>query len=119
MKQKRNIRDDRGALLKLVDRFTLSWRLMMDSRVGIFNKFIPPLALLYLLSPLDFVPDVLLPFGVMDDITVVIFALEFFIRMAPSEVVREHLNDLKRRIIDDDGYGTGEVVEGQYSRRDR
>ncbi|HLA43368.1 MAG TPA: DUF1232 domain-containing protein [Aggregatilineales bacterium] len=119
MKQKRNAEDNRGTMQKLFDRLTLTWRLMIDSRVSIGHKIIPPLALLYLISPLDFIPDILLPFGVIDDIGVVILALEFFIRMAPGEVVREHLNQLKQRFTtDDDGFGTGDVVDGDYFYKD-
>jgi len=118
MKRKRDSQDNRNALEILWDRLSLTWRLMIDSRVSIASKAIPVVALLYLISPLDFIPDFLLPFGVMDDIGVVVLALEFFIRMAPSEVVREHLYALKRRVMDDDGMGTGDVVDGEYFYKD-
>ncbi len=114
--------DRRNVLQKLFDRLTLSWRLLADRRVDLPYKVIPPLALLYLLSPIDIVPDVLLPFGIVDDVGVVIFALEFFIRMAPNEVVREHLQELQERVIRDQGGGSGgdegDVIEGEYEVRE-
>lgn len=117
--------DKRGGIGGLFDRFTLSWRLMADGRVNLPHKVIPVLALLYLISPVDFVPELLLgplaPLGVIDDIGIVLLALDFFIRMAPSDVVREHLEDLQRRYTGaaqrksktDDN-----VVEGEYRYRD-
>lgn len=113
--------DNRGSITKLFDRMTLSWRLMADGRVSLMHKLIPPLALLYVLSPIDFVPEILLgPFGVVDDIGLAILALEFFIRTAPSEVVREHLADLQRRYYSDKRKNTSEedIVEGQYHYRE-
>lgn len=121
MTQNKRKNDDptanRGAIQTLFDRLTLSWRLMADRRVNIFHKLIPPLALLYILSPVDIAPEILLgPFGLVDDIGVAIFALEFFIRMAPNDVVREHLRDLRDRIMDQ--RGEGDVIDGDYRVRD-
>lgn len=120
--QPRKSEDNRGNLQKLFDRLTLSWRLMADRRVGIFHKLIPPLALLYIVSPIDFIPELLVPLlgplVVLDDIGVAIAALEFFIRMAPSEVVKEHLRDLQGRFSNDSGFNEDDVVEGEYSVRD-
>jgi uncharacterized membrane protein YkvA (DUF1232 family) len=121
-KKKRTVQDDRGSIQKLFDRFTLSWRLMADRRVGVFHKLIPPLAVLYVLSPVDFIPELLVPIlgplVVMDDIAIAIMALEFFIRMAPSDVVREHLMDLQGRMGRDSRYDGDDVVEGEYSVRE-
>lgn len=112
--------NNRGGIGKFFDRMTLSWRLMADGRVSLFHKLIPPLALLYILSPIDIAPEILLgPFGVVDDVGIAILALEFFIRMAPSDVVREHLEDLQRRYMGKRRNADSEnVVEGQYKYRD-
>ena len=118
MGRPRKTQDNRGSLRKLFDRLTLSWRLMADRRVGVFHKLIPPLALLYVVSPVDFIPELLLgPFGVVDDIGVAILALEFFIRMAPSDVVKEHLRDLQGRFYEEASYADEDVVEGEYNVR--
>lgn len=112
--------DRRGALARLFDRFSLSWRLMADGRVSLFHKLIPPLTLLYLISPIDFAPELVLgPLGVVDDIGVAILALEFFIRMAPSDVVREHLEHLQNRFSQTTKRKNDEnIVEGNYTHRD-
>lgn len=111
--------DRRGSIQKLFDRLALSWRLMVDRRVAIPHKVIPILAVMYVLSPIDIAPEVLLgPFGVVDDIGVAIMALEFFIRMAPEGVVREHLNHLKHRYVDSRdqrSFEDDDVIDGEYT----
>ena len=117
-KQKNDTPDRRGSIQKLFDRLALSWRLMVDQRVAIPHKIIPILAVLYVLSPIDLMPELVFgPFGVIDDIGVAIMALEFFISMAPDGVVREHLNHLKSRYTEarnERGFDTGDVIDGEY-----
>jgi len=115
----KNTQDQRGNVQKLFDRLTLSWRLVADRRVSIAHKIIPLVALGYILSPVDFIPELVLgPLGVVDDVGVAILALEFFIRMAPSDVVREHLRDLQGRMGGDDrGYDTGDIIDGDYKKK--
>lgn len=92
--------DQRGLVQKFLDRLLLSWRLILDRRVEMTYKVIPPLALLYVISPIDFIPDIFLPFGVMDDLGVALLGLEVFIRMAPPEVVKEHFDIIRKRFSD-------------------
>jgi uncharacterized membrane protein YkvA (DUF1232 family) len=53
-------------------------------------KVIPGLAAVYLLSPVDFVPDLIPGFGQLDDLAVLVFALELFIRLCPAAVQLFH-----------------------------
>lgn len=106
----------RGNVRKLVDRIALSLRLMLDRRIDASYKLIPPLALLYVLSPVDAIPELLFgPFGLVDDVGVALVALEVFIRMAPPEIVREHMNVLKGHSGKTrDDYFEADVIEGEY-----
>jgi len=107
----------RGQLQRLFDRLSLAWRLMVDRRVNVVHKLIPPLALLYILSPVDIAPEIIFgPLGLIDDVGVAIFALEFFIQMAPNTVVKEHLRDLQGHFISQ--HEDENVVEGEYVVRD-
>jgi len=45
---------------------------------------------LYVISPLDFVPDFLPVLGQLDDLGVVLLALEGFTRLCPTEAVEFH-----------------------------
>lgn len=108
-KRNRGNWEDRSLVTKLGDRLTMTWRLLVDGRVSLGHKLIPIVAVLYVLSPIDFIPDVFLPFGVVDDPLVFLGMLEFFIRMSPAEVVQEHWKDLREGNAEPE-----DVVEGEY-----
>jgi uncharacterized membrane protein YkvA (DUF1232 family) len=72
----------------------LSLRLFVDLRVPIWSKLIPILVVLYILSPLDFIPDALPILGVTDDFGLFILGLDMFIRTARPEVVNRHMKQL-------------------------
>lgn len=75
----------------------LTWRLLQDSRVPIWTKAIPVLTVLYILSPIDVIPDFLLILGQLDDIVILTAGFQLFERLAPFEIVEEH----RRRMLAD------------------
>jgi len=71
----------------------LYWRLLGDRRVPLFLKVVFILAIVYVVSPVDLIPDFTVPFlGQLDDLVVAVFALRFFLTMSPPEVVTEHMH---------------------------
>ncbi len=70
----------------------LYWRLFCDSRVSIWPKALIVVSLVYLVSPIDIIPDVIPFFGEVDDLVVLIVACRLFMHMCPREVVREHVH---------------------------
>ena len=54
---------DRG----IRDQLRLGWRLLRDERVSALKFALPALLALYLVSPVDVIPDILLGPGQMDD----------------------------------------------------
>ena len=92
--------DGSSRFAELVHQGWLAWRLVRDGRVPAWQKAIPILALLYVVSPLDLVPDLVLPFGAVDDLAVVLVALRVFVRLAPSEVVADIEGRTDERTID-------------------
>jgi uncharacterized membrane protein YkvA (DUF1232 family) len=102
---------------ELIRQFRLAWRLFKDRRVPWVLKLIPPAALIYVLSPIDILPDLGLGLGQLDDIAIVLLSLKLFIELAPPEVVREHLRALGAKIAE----WTSEeptVVEGEFEVRE-
>ncbi|MBI3782644.1 MAG: DUF1232 domain-containing protein [Deltaproteobacteria bacterium] len=78
-------------LLNLPNFARLYWRLLKDRRVSLWPKALLVLSAVYVVSPVDFIPD-LLPFvGEIDDLMVLGFACWFFVQLCPTEVVREHV----------------------------
>ena len=70
----------------------LIFRLMRDRRVPLYLKAILVGAFIYLLSPIDLIPEVLLPLlvGEADDAAVLLLAIHTLLTRAPRQVVEEH-----------------------------
>jgi uncharacterized membrane protein YkvA (DUF1232 family) len=104
-----------NTLRALYERAVISWRLLWDQRVGVLPKLIPLGALIYVLSPVDLLPEIALgPVGALDDVGIIMLALAVFIQIAPSEVVAEHLRQLATRRGDnaeDSDVVDGEIME--------
>ena len=104
-----------NTLRALYERAVLSWRLLWDQRVGVLPKLIPLGALIYVLSPVDLLPEIALgPVGALDDVGIIMLALAVFIQIAPSDVVADHLRQLAARRRDnpaDSDVVDGEIIE--------
>ena len=55
-----------------------------------FAKAVPALALLYVLSPLDFIPDILPFIGQVDDLYLLALALDRLLNNAGIDLLLEH-----------------------------
>lgn len=105
--------DPFGALSEIVRTIRLAWRLMLDPRVPNFAKLIIPAAILYVLSPIDLLPDLILGLGQLDDIAVLSLSVSFFIDLCPQDIVEEHRRALTvSRAQPADS--NADVVEGSY-----
>lgn len=83
-----------GWFKEIIIQFQLAWRLFADPRISWGYKLIPILALAYVISPLDLLPDVVLGLGQLDDLAILLIGLNLFINFCPSEVVEEHQHAL-------------------------
>ena len=95
----------------------LVFRLMLDRRVPFRLKLIIPAAVLYLVSPIDLLPDLFFPIlGHTDDLIVVILALASFLLMTPRSVLNEYLTGRPADLSTDAGTcdSRDNVIEGQY-----
>jgi uncharacterized membrane protein YkvA (DUF1232 family) len=125
---KRNVVD---AGLGTWQELVLAFRLYRDPRVSTFLKsIVPMLAALYVVSPVDLIPDFVLGVGQVDDLGVLGFAvfvgLKLIRRWAPSNIVAEHLAAMG--LAADDGPtrrsttgrgAVGDVIDASYRVVDR
>src|SRR5215212_3254151 len=85
---------DRG----LRNQLRLAWRLLRDERVSALKFALPALIALYVLSPIDSIPDFFLGLGQIDDLGVitagVLILARLIPRLAPGHVVDEHLREM-------------------------
>ena len=79
---------------EVVREVRLIWRLFLDRRVSPGVKLIIPATFIYILSPIDLLPDPILGLGQLDDLTALILGAKLFLEMCPREVVEEHLKKL-------------------------
>jgi len=79
-----------GLLRMLLLHARLASRLLREPRVPLRIKAVPLLAPLYLLSPLDLVPDFLPLLGQVDDLSLILVAVAVFLRLCPAASVAFH-----------------------------
>ena len=79
-----------GLLWTLLSRVRLAIRLVREPCVPLLTKALPLLAACYLISPFDFVPDVVPLLGQLDDLGLILIALEVFLRLCPTGALAFH-----------------------------
>ena len=90
----------------------LAWGLFLDRRVRTVTKILPILAVLYVLSPLDLLPDIIPVVGWVDDLIVAGGLLLLFFVLAPTEVVFERLR--KADSTKEPQAPVGETIDGSF-----
>lgn len=78
-------------LSELVRNLRLAWRLLRDPSVPAWLKLVPLGALVYILMPLDLVPDWMFGLGQADDLTLFLLSVKVLVDLCPLEVVQRHL----------------------------
>ncbi len=74
----------------------LTWRLIIDPRVPITYKTVPILTVAYMISPIDIVPELVLPgLGQLDDLALIVLGLKLFVDLCPADIVAEHRRALE------------------------
>ncbi len=108
--------DRLGILAGLVRQAQLVWRLLRDPRVSLPVKMIiPGVVGLYLLFPIDALPDVLPLLGQFDDLAVLLAGVALFIEMCPRQIVAEHRAALLDEATGGQRVGAeGETVDAEY-----
>jgi len=90
-KQLFNNNQNSGFFQDLILQGKLILRLIADKRVNIFLKAIPIGALLYVILPIDLIPEIALPvIGYLDDAAIMWMGVSLFLALCPEEVVQEH-----------------------------
>ena len=106
-------------LLSMTQIPSIIFRLMMDSRVPFRLKLLLPAALVYVIMPIDLLPDFFFPLlGRVDDLLALVIAGLLFMLLAP----RDSLMEAAGRQPDERGRHKPEagttVIEGEYRKLD-
>lgn len=68
----------------------LMYRLVKDPRVSTADKAILGVAIAYIFSPVDFIPDFIPFLGQVDDAYIVAIALQRMLNSAGGDIIKEH-----------------------------
>ena len=80
----------KNLLMFLPNMFTLLGRLIKDSRVPITEKALFAAAIVYVIMPLDFIPDVIPFVGQIDDVYLVALTFLRLVNRTDESIIREH-----------------------------
>jgi uncharacterized membrane protein YkvA (DUF1232 family) len=103
-------------LRTLVSHVRLTVRLLREPGVPLLTKAFLVLAAIYLISPLDFVPDFLPVLGQLDDLGVILLSLEAFLKLCPAGVVEFHRAALAQGRTYCPMPVAGEIIDAQFRR---
>mgnify|MGYP001441782039 CR=1 FL=1 len=94
-------------LFRLISSIRLVWKLLTDSRVPFWVRIALPLALIYVISPIDILPDFIPVMGRVDDIIAIVAGIMILLKLAPKKVVNQHKEDNQT------------IIDGEYREEDQ
>ena len=94
-------------LFRLISSIRLVWKLLTDSRVPFWIRIALPLALIYVISPIDILPDFIPVIGRVDDIIAIVAGIMILLKLAPKKVVNQHQKDNQT------------IIDGEYREEDQ
>jgi uncharacterized membrane protein YkvA (DUF1232 family) len=100
----------------LVSHVRLTMRLLREPGVPLLAKAFPILGALYVISPLDFIPDVLPVLGQLDDLSVILIVLEGFSKLCPARAVDFHRAQLAQGRKYSQMPSAGEIIDAEFRR---
>ena len=89
-----------SAIRQIPSYLKLLFSLMRDSRVSRIDRLMVVAAAVYMISPLDFIPDLIPFFGEADDVFLVVLALQRLIDNAGRRVLLDHWQGDPRDLSD-------------------
>ena len=105
-------------LRTLVSHVRLTVRLLREPGVPLLTKAFLVVAALYLISPLDFVPDFLPVLGQLDDLGVILIVLEAFLKLCPAGAVDFHGTAMAQGRKYSPMPLAGEVIDAEFRREE-
>ena len=70
---------------------------MANIALPFYAKIFPVAVIIYVISPIDFIPALLAPFlGGLDDIIVFYLGMKGFLTLIPEEIVSEHVEKIEQ-----------------------
>ncbi len=122
---------DEGFWREMWHQVRLVLHLVRDPNVPLYLKLLPLAAVIYVLIPTDFIPDIFPVVGQLDDLTALIVGGKVFIELAPQKVVAQYLESMRQKHEElggedsrspdeqsESGDQGGVIIEGEYEEVD-
>ncbi len=94
----------------------LAVRLIREPSVPRYLKAVPILAACYVLSPIDVLPDLVPMLGQLDDLGVIMLALELFLRWCPADAASFHRHAIATGARYAPMMPKGQVIDAEWRR---
>ena len=107
-----------AVLRTLVSHVRLAVRLMREPGVPLVTKALPVLTAFYVISPLDLVPDFVPVLGQLDDLGIILIALEAFLRLCPAAAVAFHRGAIVENLRYTPMSSTGDFIDTEWRREE-
>lgn len=97
----RHSRPEERALVKRViglpirRKLGLAVALAREPRIPLLVRAIPPALVLYLVTPIDLIPDFIPGLGHLDDVLILVAGVGLLLRFTPRHVLEEHVTRLE------------------------
>ena len=110
-------------ILDVIQNARISWHLFQDPRVPLAAKVVAVLLVaVYLLFPIDFIPDPVLGLGQLDDLALILIGMKVLQTLSPADVVREYVGPAGKRRresggpqgTEEPGHGEGDYIDAEY-----
>lgn len=105
-----------GLLRGLLAQARLALRLVREPAVPVLAKAVPVLAAAYLIWPIDLLPDIFPVLGQLDDLGIVLAALELFLRLCPDAPTAFHREALTNRRTFSPMPADATVIDAEFRR---
>jgi hypothetical protein len=104
-----------SVFLRLANYLKLFYRLLLDRRVSYLLKLIPLGAVIYAISPVDWI------IPVIDDLVIAWLAVFLFVELCPPEIVVEHRKAIEsvlpgqwRDATDEEQVAPQDIIDGEF-----
>jgi uncharacterized membrane protein YkvA (DUF1232 family) len=91
-----------GRLLQFRSELVILWRAFMAPETPVFHKALMLVVPLYLLSPIDFIPDFVPVLGWLDDLVVIPLLVSWIVSLLPHRVEARATRNTGEPVIDGD-----------------
>lgn len=105
--------------MRFKNQLIVLWHAFLDRRTPLYLKLVMIAVVAYVISPIDFLPDVFAGIGWIDDALLLAFAVDWIISRLPRDIEETHRRPTNRAKADDLGDKSDEsrVIEGTARRQ--